>query len=346
MKIQKIIFIVTLILNGQMLLSGCVKKISLTEMQSGYSLLSEEVKKEIKRVEKSVIGVNASIRYEIQTFDYKFRDGKLIPDKSSPFRYKLKPGGIVKTKDEKTLSGGGIVLDYSFQSNVYTILTSSHLVAPKDTVDIFYTDSNGVSTDVLFQRIIVKNIYLSVLGQGNLRVKADLISHDPVDDIALISAQTERQFATEFHNGLGYDLNLTWGDWTFLFGYPKEVKQMTGGWVSKSPYRGTFTLDAVVRYGFSGGPVFALSKNRTRLVLVGLIKSVPTSTLDYIAPQTILPPGYILNTEDLNQLIVRKLNLVAYGTAYCVGPKRIQAFLKASSAALSNNGIRLHKKYL
>ncbi len=315
-------------------------------MQTGYSLLSEEVKKEIKRVEKSVIGVNATITYEIQTYDYEVRDGKLIPDRGSPFRYRLKPNGIYKTKDEKTLSGGGIVLNHSYQSNIYAILTSSHLVAPKDTVDIFYTDSNGAATDVLFERRIVKSIYLSVHGRLNLRFKADLISHDPVDDIAIISVKTKRTLATEFQNGPGYDLDLTWGDWTFLFGYPKEVKQMTGGWISESPYRGTFALDAVVRYGFSGGPVFALSKDRTQLVLVGLIKSVPNSTLDYLSPETILPNGYNLNADDLSKVIVRKLNLVDYGTAYCVGPKRIQAFLKASKAALSNNRIYLHKKYL
>ncbi len=346
MKNQKLILVCAVFLTFPILQSGCAKKITLTEMQSGYSLLSEEVKKEIKQVEKSIVGVNASIRYEIQTFDYIFRNGKLIPDKSSPFRYKLKPNGIVITRDEKTLSGGGIVLDRSYQNNIYTILTSSHLAAPKDTVDIFYTDVNGVLTDILFQRRIVKNIYLSGHGQNNMRFNAALISHDPVDDIALIFAKTEKAIATEFHNEPGYDLDLTWGDWTFLFGYPKEVKQMTGGWVSESPYRGTFAVDAVVRYGFSGGPVFALSKNRTQLVLVGMIKSVPSSNLDYIAPQEILPPGYNLNTEDLNQLVVKKLVMVEYGTTYCVGPKRIQAFLKANEAALSNNGIRLHKKYL
>ena len=85
-------------------------------MQTGYSLLSEEMKREIKRVEKSVIGINASVIYEIETYDYAIRDGKPIPEKSR-LGYRLKPDGVIKSRDEKALSGGGIIF-YLLRINV------------------------------------------------------------------------------------------------------------------------------------------------------------------------------------------------------------------------------------
>ncbi len=328
---------------------GCTRGITLNQMQAGVSLFSEDVKNQIKQIEKSVVGVNADIVYEIQTFEYQLRNGKLIPDRNSPVKYRLKEsgqnGGVVIESDKKTLSGGGVILDYNFDIGVYTILTSSHLVAPEDTVDIHYLDENGSATDVLFQRRIIKNISLSARGPESWRVELELLANDPVDDIAVLTAKTRRSLGPEFQSSLGYDLDLTWGDWVFLFGYPREVKQLTGGWVSESPYRGTFAVDAVVRFGFSGGPVFAVSKDKTELVLVGLIKSVPSGTFDYIAPDGSLPVGYALGQDDMMKLRVQRETVVNYGTAYCVDPKRIRAFLKLVRTPLARVGIELEPKY-
>jgi len=186
---------------------------------------------------------------------------------------------------------------------------------------------------------------VSVRGSGNWRVIAGVLANDPAEDLALVVAETSRPLGTEYPNELGYDLNPGWGDWVFMFGYPREIKQMTGGWVSASPYRGTFTVDAVVRFGFSGGPVFAISEAGDKLVFVGVIKSVPSRTLDYIAPPDNLPAGYNLSTGDLPNLSVQSQVLVDYGTAYCVHPERIRTFVKNTREPLRSIGVHIASKY-
>jgi len=328
---------------------SCAKQMTLTQMQTGYSLLSDELRNEIKNVEKSIVGVNADIVYEIHTFNYQMRDGHPVLDPDSPVKYRLNrttgQGGVSREKDNKTLSGGGLILDYNFDGGLYTILTSSHLVVPEDTTDVYYVDDKGQPTDLLFQRRIIKSVALSVRGPANWRVHAELLAHDAVDDIAMITAKTKRSLGPEFHNSIGYDVNLSWGDWVFLFGYPREIKQLTAGWVSTSPYRGTFAVDAVVRFGFSGGPVFAVSRKKMELVLVGLIKSVPSGTFDFIAPDGTLPVGYALTPADAPKLRVRRETVVNYGTAYCVNPQRIRAFMRNMRAPLEQAGIELESKY-
>lgn len=316
-------------------------------MQVGMTLLSDDIQKELKIVEKSVVGVNTRIRYEIQNFSYLTKNGKVIYDPNSPVRYKLdsKNGdtGIVTATDYKTLSGGGLIIDLNNSTSMYTILTSSHLVFPEDTTDIYFLDENGIETDVLFARYIVKDIRISVLAPNNWRAEAELIANDPVSDLAVIAVNTERLLGAPFPNPMGYEKQLGWGDWVFLFGYPKGIKQLTGGWVSEAPYRGTLGVDAVVRYGYSGGPVFAIDD--AKLIFVGLIKSVPRSTLEYVAPDASLPLGYHLTSEDLGKLVVKREIMVEYGTAYFVSPQAIKEFMKLARAPMENRGVELAPKY-
>jgi len=317
--------------------------------QKGLSFLSKEIRDEIRKVEKSIVGINTTIKYDVQKFNYLTRDGQLVPDPKSRLKYKLSlkngDAGTVHEKDSKTLSGGGLIIDVDKSTSQYLILTSSHLVSPQDTTDIYFTDDEGNPTDVLFTRYIVKKTTISVRGTGNWRVQAQLLVHDPVDDLALLQVETDNFLGFEFRNPVGYNLNLSWGDWVFLFGYPKGVKQMTGGWVSKAPYRGTLAIDAVVRFGYSGGPVFAISENEAKLAFVGLIKSVPRSTLDYVSTDGTLPAGYHLDASDLDKLVVKKETMVDYGTAYFVAPNTIKKFIKRSQAPVTRMGFRLHNRY-
>ncbi|MFQ5604680.1 MAG: serine protease [bacterium] len=330
------------------MLIGCAGNQSNTQIKPGLSLLSEDLKRELYNVSQSVVGVNSKIKYEIQKFTYLEEEGRLVVDPKSPLKYKLASNGdsgITKEKEDKTLSGGGLLIDYQPETSKYTILTSSHLVAPQDTTDVYYLDEYGVKTDVLFARYIVKDVIISVRLANNWRVEADLIAKDSAVDLAIIEVQTDSRLGYEFRDKVGYDLNLSWGDWVFLFGFPKGIKQMTGGWVSQAPYRGTLAVDAVVRFGFSGGPVFGISKSNAKLIFAGVVKSVPRSTLDYIAPDGSLPMGFRLSAAEVERLVVRKEIMVDYGTAYFVNARTIKEFFVKNRSVLNRAGIRLHPKY-
>jgi len=330
-------------------LGGCASQKHTAFSRSQLSFLSDNMRNEIRKVEKSVVGINTQVKYDIQKFDYELYHGSYVLDPSSPVKYKLHDtngnAGILHESDVKTLSGGGLLIDIDQQNSVYTLITSSHLVSPQDTTDIYYVDANGVQTDLLYARYIVTDVIISVVGTGVWRADATLISSDPVSDLAIIQVKTANYVGFVFPNAVGYGMNLSWGDWVFIFGYPKGVKQMTGGWISKAPYRGTLAVDAVVRFGFSGGPVFAVSPRDGTLSFVGVIKSVPRRMLNYITHDGTLPPGYHLKEEDVSKLLVKEEVMVEYGTAYFVAPKAIRKFFQFSRTALKNAGIDLASKY-
>jgi hypothetical protein len=329
-------------------LGGCAGGKIAFSNSAHLSLFSDDIKTEIRNVSTTVVGITCDIKYEIQKFNYEQVNGSFVPDPKSPLKYKLagKNGadGIVVETEEKTLSGGGLIIHVNPANSRYTILTSNHLVAPPDTTDIYYLDQDGRNTDVLFARYIVKRVDIWVRGESNWRSEGKLLISYDLDDLAIIETQTTNLLGKEFYNPLGYDLNLSWGDWVFLFGFPKGVKQLTGGWVSPSPYPNTLIVDAVVRFGFSGGPVFALTQD-ARLLFVGVIKSVPRATLDFIAPSTNLPMGYKLGFEDVTDLVVKREIVVEYGTAYFVSPRAVLRFFNAHRGMLETVGTQLHPKY-
>ncbi len=343
-------FITKLIYLGCVLVlfAGCAGNKSAPEKSADLTLFSSEIRKEIKNVSSTVVGITCDIRYEIQKFNYEQVNGEFVPDPDGPLKYKLAShngvDGMVIEADEKSLSGGGLIINTDPANSRYTILTSNHLVAPEDTTEVYYLDSEGQNTDALFARYIVKSVDIWVRGETNWRAEAKLLISYASDDLAIIESQTSYLLGREYPNPMSYNLNLSWGDWVFLFGFPKGIKQLTGGWVSESPYPNTLTVDAVVRFGFSGGSVFALT-NDAKLLFVGVIKSVPRTTLDLIAPATNLPSGYRLGSDDINDLIVKREIVVEYGTAYFVNPKALLRFFNANRNVLETVGTNLHPKY-
>jgi len=331
------------------LVLSCSARTTVPTPRTELSLLSGELRANIRKVEKSIVGINTTIFYDVQTFNYDLRDGNYVADPLSPVKYKLRSengnGGIVHEKDTKTLSGGGLIISVNPNGSSYAVITSSHLVSPPETTDVYYVDKQGDQTDILFRRYVVKDVKISLVGTGIWEARSRLIADDPITDLAIIKVQTTNNIGPPFSGDLAYDMNLSWGDWVFIFGYPKSIKQMTGGWVSKAPYKGNIAVDAVVRFGFSGGPVFAISEKQGTLSFAGVIKSVPRRKIEYLSHDGTLPAGYHLKQDDIESLLVKQEILVEYGTAYFVSPNTIRDFFRHSKAFLENDGINLPPKY-
>ena len=320
-----------------------------SQVQFGINLVSREVKNQLKEVAESVVSMQTDVKYNVQKFNYALDNGQFVPDRESPVGYKLEPrngdSGVMVEQDQKTLSGGALIIGHDFVSGKYTLLTSSHLVAPQDTTDLYYLDEDGAQTDALFARYIVTDVLISVRVGTGRNVEADLICRDGAIDLAVIEVQKQSRPGTDFRRKVGYSMDLSWGDWVFIFGYPHGVKQLTGGWVSRGPYRSTLAVDAVVRFGYSGGAVLAVDEDNQELVFVGLIKSVPRSTFDYVGPDERLPVGYPLGPDDIDKLVVKSQMMVDYGTAYFVHPKTVKKFFERKRPELEAAGIRLSAKY-
>ncbi len=318
-------------------------------IQPGITLLSDKIKDELRELAHAVVGINTKVTYKIYTYNYIKINGEFVPDPEGPLKYKLASNygnlGIDVEEDNKTLLGSGLILDLNHERAAYTILTNNHLVAPQEITNVYYPDEEGLDTDILFARYVVQKVEIAVRGNNNWLSKAELIAKDAKNDLAIIKVETSDILGREYKNNVDYDLNLSWGDWVFLFGFPKGIKQLTGGWVSEAPYSNTLAVDAVVRFGYSGGPVFAVSQDNPELLFVGMIKSVPRSTLDYIAPDESWPIGFRFSPDENNNMTVRREFLVEYGTAYFVKSKTIQKFINTAKSKLDKAGIFINSKY-
>lgn len=304
---------------------GCSERGISDRIAARAIFLPDEVRQQVGDIASSVIGVTTEIDYEISTDDGA--------------------GGFSVTADHQTISGAGLILYADRLKSRYVILTSKHLTMPEDTTKVFYLDEHGAPSEALFARYVVRRSTVFIHGIEGRRFQSRVVAYDDRADLALLGVETSESLGYEFANGVGYGENLGWGDWVFLFGFPKGIKQVTGGLISPSPYPKTLAVAAGVRIGYSGGPVLFVSRNDGNLVLVGLIESVPVTAIEYVTAGRPLPKGYRLSRGDLDSLIVDQKMLVDYGTAYFLTSRALMDFFHSKRTFLEAAGIYLHERY-
>ena len=307
---------------------------------SNYSLISPRTQENIRALTSSVVGISAVVDYRLEFFQYEMADGKFIPDASSTTGFRLaRHANAVKTaRKTQKISGGGLIL-YQNQS-VALILTCEHVINSPDTTLTFFRDPEGRDTKILSSRATKRLATYHIITQINQLLPAEILSFDTRVDLGLVLVRTEPTLGVSFSAPVAYESEMRWGDLAFAFGYPREIKQLTMGVISPSPYPGTFSMDVVARYGFSGGPVFIVRPGGD-LHLAGIVRGVPVHKLRYLAPPADLPAGQNLVVEDLPLSTAEEYDLIEYGTVYVVGAERIGRFLRDSQPQLQQKGIFL-----
>lgn len=312
---------------------------------SGHGLLSPTSQENIRAVVTSVVGLSAVVDYRLELFAHEMANGQFVPEASSPTGYRLErgPNAVKTVKKLQKITGGGLIL---YQDQVRTlILTCEHVINSPDTVRTFFRDAEGEETKVLSSQAVKRRVTYQVINQINQMEAAEVLRFDTRADLGLILVKTSPSVGEPFPYAIAYQTDVKWGDVAFVFGYPREIKQLTMGLVSPSPYPGTFAMDVVGRYGFSGGPVFVLRPGGA-LELAGIIRGVPVNKLRYVAPPPEMVPGQNLDAEDLKLAVVEEYDLIEYGTIYAVGTEKIGKFLKDSLPTLQRKGIYLSASLL
>jgi len=308
---------------------------------SSYSLISPRTQDNIRTLTSSVVGISVVVDYRLEFFQYEMAAGKFIPDAASATGYRLaRQGNAVKTaKKTQKISGGGLIL---YQNpSVTLILTCEHVINSPDTTRTFFRDPEGRGdAKILSSRAVKRLATYHVINQINQLLPAEILSFDPRADLGLVLVKTAPALGAPYASEVAYESETRWGDLAFAFGYPREIKQLTMGVISPSPYPGTFSMDVVARYGFSGGPVFIVRPGGD-LQLAGIVRGVPVHKLRYLAPPTDLPAGQNLVVEDLPLSTAEEYDLIEYGTVYVVGAEKIGKFLKDSQPQLQQKGIFL-----
>jgi len=312
---------------------------------SGHSLISPASQESVRAIVNSIVGISAVVDYRLEFFHYEMRNDQFVPEPGSPTGYRLAagPNAIKTAKKIQKTSGGGLII--SQDSRQTLILTCEHVINPPDTVRTFFRDAEGRDTKVLSSRAVKRRETYQVINQINQLEPAEVLYVDPRADLGLLLVKTSTNVGVPFLYTVAYQTEVKWGDLAFVFGYPREIKQLSIGLVSPSPYPGTFSMDVVARYGFSGGPVLVVRPGG-ELELAGIIRGVPVSKLRYVAPPPELVPGQNLEVEDLKLSMVDEYDLIEYGTVYAVGAEKLGRFLKDSQSRLEKRGIYLSKQFL
>ncbi len=323
---------------------GCASRDKHVE-SADYSLISPRTQEKVRDVVATVVGVTAVADYRLEFFQHEQVGGRFVPEAGSPTGYRLakvaKP--ILISQKIQKVNGGGIII-YRDERNT-VILTCEHILISPDTLRTYYRDAGGNETKVLASRGIKKRTTHHVINQINQMQPVEVLHTDARVDLGLVLVATSPTLGAPFLHRIAYQNEVKWGDLAFVFGYPREIKQLTIGMISPAPYPGTFSLDVVGRFGFSGGPVFVVRPGG-ELELAGIIRGVPVNKLQYVAPPPEVPPGQPLTAEDLNLLTAQEYDQIEYGMVYAVSAERIGKFLKESLPILEKKGIFLPSQLL
>ncbi len=309
-------------------------------------LLSQQIKNLLHQTLPSVVGVSAVFNYRATDFHHHYSNGRLSPDRNSPTGFRLlpPPAGMTTNSelDFQKINGGGVII-YSEEERA-VVITCAHIFTKPDTIDQYERTEAGKGFPFLVARKIKASQSFYASSQANQYFAAEILYADVKADLALLLVQTTKTLGPSFPFPIAASGQIEWGDFVYVIGYPREVKQLTTGVVSEVTFLGTFIVDAVARFGFSGGPVLVVRPG-AGLELAGIIRSVPANKIRIVAPPKHLPTGQILNEQDLRELAAQEIDLIDYGTTYASSVDPIKKFLREARAELKQKGIVLEAKY-
>jgi S1-C subfamily serine protease len=309
-------------------------------------LASPPAKKWLQEALPAVVGVSAVYNYQLTNFRHQYVDGKLQPEAGSPTGFRLLPppqGAVAERElDIQKINGGGLIIYRDLEAAV--ILTCAHVFSKPDTIYHYDRSDTSDARRLLLGRSVQKSKNFYVIGQNNQYLVAEILHRDARTDLALLQVPAALTLGASFTFALAAPDEIEWGDFVYVIGYPREVKQLSTGVVSRVQFPGAFILDTVARFGFSGGPVFIL-RPESGLELAGVIRGVPANKLRYVAPPKDLPANQILNEQDLRALASQEIDMIDYGTAYAVSSDFIKKFLREANELLRRRGIELDRKY-
>jgi S1-C subfamily serine protease len=307
-----------------------------------FSPLTQE---QVRRTASSVVYVGAIYNYSVAVFNYDLNGKRFVRDAKSQTEHRLAHDGRAITSADTSIAvhGAGIILYHDERRAV--VLTSHHLLSSADTVDMFYHDSSGNVTSILFSRAIkTKSIFYAKDQRGNMRV-AEVACTDGRSDLGLIFLEISQPLGTEFPFAVAYENELDWGDAVYVFGFPRQTKQVTFGMVSPTHISGNFVIDAVTGFGYSGGPILAVQPDGS-LKLGGIMRAMTVDEINYVVPPPYLLPGNLLSGEDVAHLRTDRVRMIQSGTTFGIDSGRIGLFLTGCREVLSRRGIALARRLL
>jgi len=240
-------------------------------------------------------------------------------------------------------AGTGVVVAES-NSNL-ALLTADHVVNYPDTV-WHYHDNSSLGNNQVLEAVSVKARSSYSIFIGDNFGPVDLIISDKSLDLAVLSTRFE--IDEELLTGsisAGDSDRLEWADFVYAVGYPKGVKMITRGIVSKTDrVRGNgFSTDASFNRGFSGGLILAINSKTSMPEWVGMLSSA-TSDVEYVlTPERLNINEYMPDIPYMESIFVERKSRINYGITHVVSINQIRTFLRDNRKILHEFGYELQQ---
>jgi hypothetical protein len=283
--------------------------------------------------------------YSVSTYTtYQFKkEAGITSYRIHQGNYQKSAWGVVTTHE--TVFGTATLINYS--GSGATLLTCAHILNSPDTLISYYETTEE---DPLFyvKSFSVKEKQENWIKDFGPVGPFPVLASDPDNDIAFLGKKIENPTDSlfPFPYPAGRAADLEWGSFVYILGYPLGNLIITKGLASPLPDRtsGAFTIDALLNKGFSGGIILAIRDGVPNFELVGMVKTVSSTSEPYLRPET-SDQKYAVYIPYQGNAFVATGEKLQYGLNSVVTMEAIRAFYSRNRGELVKNGFNLDEVF-
>jgi hypothetical protein len=259
-------------------------------------------------------------------------------------KYLQSAWAILSTSE--SFSGSAVVAGVS--QNHIALLTCAHIVNAPDTLFSFF--SPGIESPIrLIKSISIKQTQEILIKELASCGSFSILAMDPASDIALIGNRCDPIPAsvTPFCFHAGKSTALQWGNSVYILGYPMGTISLSRGIVSNTGASAgdSFSIDALLNKGFSGGIILAVRKGVPDFELVGLVKSM-ASRREYVLRPVSDVPYYGGDLPYEGEVFASPVENIQYGINYVIPIESLADFYVKNRELILAKGYNLDEFFM
>lgn len=336
-------FLQTLLAAILILPAGCLHKTvrtvhpSLSDGRYDSEFPYHNASNEIEAITHSIHKIYCVVFYTTYQFS---QDVRLTRGDIRSVRFKRSALGTISTHESTSGTATVIMND----RERVALLTCAHILDAPDTIISPYPISAEDPVEY------VKSV--SIKEKEELYVK-DLVecgtfitlASDHENDIAIIGKKCEGKLDSVkiFNYPAGHGKELEWGSFVYIFGYPMGNLMVTKAIVSNPSVRGgSFTIDALLNKGFSGGLILAIRDGVPNFELTGMVKSISSRQDYFLRPEKERYETYYSEVIPYSgEIFTGVEETINYGINFVIPIETISDFYKKNRTMLIAQGYNL-----
>lgn len=299
---------------------------------------SDLIRSQIKEGFNSVLRIQNTVTYRT----YQFHGGSLLTEAEAAAE-DLDSVSAHTFLESHSNAGTSIVM--SNGNGRSSLFTASHTVTFPDTI-YHYAPVNSLQTERLVEAVSLKqSVSHFFFGSGSV-FEFEILANDPLRDLAILLYRWGRDGdpgLEPLNIPAGDFEKLDWTDRVYVLGYPRGVRMVTSGMVSRQEInsRRTFAVDAIFNRGFSGGPMFTVRTDGRGLEWMGILTSASAEKEFFLGPdlRQNTEPGHGLPFTGVP--VIQETSRINYGISFGVDINQIADFYGKNRTILRRNGIPL-----